>query len=497
MRHMRTQFLTYASRPMWRSYSTVLAAIVFLGCTKTNPVLECDKTGACTDPRFPFCDATGSIAGDPGRCIAVSCTAGTFAACDGENAVVCDAAGTNYQLMSCPNGCDAAQGGCIPCQPNMKACGDHTLYTCDASGAHTAETCAAGCVDGTNPHCAILQPRHLPGVCDTPGQGTLEIASNTTFDTAVDSNCTGGLVQQSGGPEICVVRNASMHLASSAKLRIVNGVTTTREGNVKDRPIAIVVDDDLSIEGVVDASSEQASGVASPGGGYQNDDPGQTGTSTVGLGGAGFATAGGDGGSFQADGGAMNGGPQLPNPLNSAVFAGGPSALGNGGGGVLLVSCHGTVSISGSVQVGGAGGPSGYISGFLCASGLGGGAGGNVLIEAMDINITGSLFANGGGGGAGCINSFGLAGGDGPMSDTMAAFGGTAASGAGAGGIGGLGVNLPGKGATAQMSAGGHPGGGGGSVGWLQTSTPDGATPMLTPAHVSPPLQPNAISTTK
>lgn len=496
---MRTQLLTYASSPMRRSSPTVLAvALVALisSCTKTNPVLECDKTGVCSDPRFPFCDATGDVAGDPGKCIAVACTPATFAACDGDNELVCDAAGTNYTSMHCENGCSAAEGGCIPCLPNMQACGGNTLYSCDASGSATPLMCDAGCVDSPTPHCAELDPRYLPGACDQPGQGTLHVDADRILDTSVDTNCTG-LVHQSSGPDICLVRYDSAVITAGATLHVTNTSQAGSKDNVKNRPLAIVVDHDLVIDGVIDAAAKGS--ISGPGGGYVLAGDNTQGA-IQGFGGAGSGTPGGNGGTFQADGGAQNAGPQLGNPLGLASFVGGSANFGGGGGGLLLVSCRGAVNISGIVNVGGGGGLSGDPANvFACGSGTGGGAGGNVSIEAVDIAVTGSLFANGGGGGAGCVSSnanAGANGDDAPLSDVMPARGGVAVTGGGSGGKGGIGTSPPGDGRAAIMSAGGYPGGGGGSVGWLLTSTP-GATPSLTPAHVSPPLQPNAISTVK
>lgn len=496
---MRTQLLTYASFPMRSSrlWSLVVGfAIVGSACTKTNPVLECDKSGTCTDPRFPFCDATGAVAGDPGKCIAVACTAGTFAACDGDNELVCDAAGTNYEAMHCANGCSATAGGCIPCLPNMQACGDGMLYSCDTTGSATAVACDVGCVDSPTPHCGAIDPRHLPGVCDQPAQASRVVGSSTTLDTSIDTNCTA-IVSQTGGPGICVLRYKSFQLASAATLRVSSAPQGGAVNNVKNRPIAIVVDDELIIDGLLDASG--GSGVPSPGGGFATSG-GTTQAGTNGLGGAGFATPGGNGGTFQADGGAQNGGPALPNPISTAVFTGGPANIGLGGGAVMLVSCRGDVKVAGTVHVGGGGGPSGYLTGLGCVSGMGGGAGGNVLIEGARVEITGSLYANGGGGGAGCVGNTQATqeqnGEDGPMSDVSPAHGGVAVSGAGAGGKGGLGTSAPGDGRAAQMNVG-TPGGGGGSFGWLETSTPAGNAPTLTPAHVSPPLQPNATSTVK
>jgi hypothetical protein len=472
--------------------------LVWSGCsTKKNPALVCDN-GQCSDPHFPYCDLDGVIGGDPNTCIAVECAAGAFGACDGDNVLTCDGSGTGYNVQHCLNGCSAGAGGCNPCQANMMACGSNgALDACDGSGHNTETQCAAGCDDSPQPHCAYLQPQFLAAdICDTPGQAALVITDNHTIDTAVDANCTGGIVPQSGGPGLCVVRLTSMSVASSATLRVIATLTSNEVGNSLDRPVAFVVDQDITIDGTLDASARgQTSG---PGGGFSLAGGTDFMGSSIGLGGAGFATAGGNGGSYQADGGAQNGGPQLPNLLTSAIYVGGPQNIGGGGGAVMLVSCRGTVSVAGTISVGGGGGSSGYL--VACTPGYGGGAGGSLLIQAMDIKLTGALYANGGGGGAGCVPNTQQTsqqdGQDASLSDTTPALGGTAVTGAGTGGKGGVGTSLPGDGRQAQMNVG-HPGGGGGSVGWLETATPTGTAPTLTPAHVSPPLQPNATAATR
>ena len=454
-------------------------------CTKKNPVLVCSN-GTCSDPAYPYCDRDGAVAGDPNACIAVSCAPGAFAACDGDDVITCDANGTNYDSKHCINGCSVDAGGCNPCQPNMSVCQSNgVLDTCDSQGQDTSIQCAAGCLDTPQPHCASIQPFFLPDACELPAQTAFDVTSDRTIDTSVEISCPGGTVPQGSGPDICVARYTSMSVAAGVKLRVTRSGADT---DARNRPIAFVVDDDLDIAGTLDASAG-AIGPA-PGGGYTS-----AGGDTFmggGLGGAGFATPGGSGGDFQSDGGKQNGGAQLPNPLTSSVFLGGARNFAEGGGAVMLVSCRGTVRISGAVHVGGGGGLGGSANGIICLPGAGGGAGGNVLIEGMNVDITGSLYANGGGGGAGCVPNTQATseqnGADGPMSDVVSGIGGVAVNGGGSGGNGGIGTTPPGDGRHAQMGVG-QPGGGGGSVGWLQVATPSGVTPTLTPSHVSPPLQ--------
>lgn len=471
-------------------YFLVALGMLSVACTKKNPVLVC-ANGTCSDPLYPFCDVDGAVDGEPGACIAVSCAPNTFAACDADNAITCDQAGTNYTTQHCVNGCSTDSAGCNVCQPSMSVCGtDGELHDCDAEGHDTPTPCAAGCIDAPAPHCAYLSPNYLPNVCDVAGQGALNITSSQMLDTSLDATCNGGIVPQTGGPDICVVRYATMSVSGMATLRVAASV---QHMSARNRPIAFVVDGDLVIDGTLDGaaigfrSSTRSSG---PGGGYVSS--GGNDLSAGGLGGAGFATHGGDGGSPTADGGAQNGGVQLPNPTTMSVFAGGPEASAGGGGGVMLVSCRGTVSISGVVSLGGGGGLSGNIASNVCVPGGGGGAGGNLLVEGVNVNITGSLFANGGGGGAGCVPTTQMTldqdGEDGQLSDIASASGGGAVSGAGSGGAGGLQTNAPGDGRRSTVS-GDYPGGGGGSVGWLQVGTPAAIAPTVMPAHASPPIQ--------
>lgn len=90
-----------------------LFVIVLAACTQRNP--ERCNDGLCVDPSRPYCDADGSIAGEPDRCIAVDCAPGTTDACRGDVAIVCDEAGSNYHEVECPLGCIPEQG-CRECE---------------------------------------------------------------------------------------------------------------------------------------------------------------------------------------------------------------------------------------------------------------------------------------------------------------------------------------------------------------------------------------------
>ncbi|MBA3501090.1 MAG: hypothetical protein H0T65_11985, partial [Deltaproteobacteria bacterium] len=109
---------------MWRG---VLICFFLSACSKPNP--ESCADGSCTDPAFPFCDSDGSVAGTPDKCIAVSCTASQFETCRGDDAIVCNAEGTNFDLVRCELGC-VDPIGCRDCASNANCTG--TTPVCDS-----------------------------------------------------------------------------------------------------------------------------------------------------------------------------------------------------------------------------------------------------------------------------------------------------------------------------------------------------------------------------
>lgn len=456
-----------------------MALVAFAGCTKQNP-LDCSD-GTCSDKAHPYCDKDGTVAGEPNTCIAPSCSApNVFVDCKGDTAVSCNAAGDGYTLTPCNMGCSAAAHGCNMCTPNGMYCTADGVQACGADGAPTTfEACAAGCVSDPQPHCAHLAARYLPSVCDTAATGAFDVPSNATLSTDLDAVCTGGIIQQTGAPEICVVRSKTITIESAATLK-VTGL----------RLLALVADDSLSILGSLDASADGPT--SGPGGGTSSSG-GMRNQTGRGGGGAGFKTAGAPGATSSTDGGAVNGGPAQADPAQLAVMVGGPRNDGGGGGGVLLVACRGEVAIAGAVGVGGGGGlgGTGDQTDLVFLNGGGGGAGGYVVIQGWRITITGSVFANGGGGGAGYYSPGGNGGDDGSWSSTVGASGGSAQASEGAGGGGSCKIGYPGVGKHPSNGSLSGAGGGGGGLGYLQTYTPMGVSPTMTPVDVSPDFQPN------
>ena len=448
-----------------------------VGCVKHNSK-ECND-GICSDAELPFCDGDGSVDGTPNTCIAVSCSPAAFEECRGDQLITCNADGTNYDVMTCATGCDEAAMSCRACTPNTTACSDEkTLVTCGPDGTSTTRVCDVSCVDGDSPHCAYAEPKYLPDVCDAVAPlPRLDFAGAGTFDTGLDTNCNGGIVAQASAADICVVRYGEISIASDA---IVNATGP--------RVLALIADDSLSIAGVLDGGAKGTTG--GPGGGFV--------LGAVARGdGAGFRTAGGAGGSSGA------GGLAQPNPATQDVIYGGTRAFGtttNGGGAVILTACRGTVSIPGTVTVGGGGGLGDLSVMGKLFGGFGGGSGGNVVVQGLAISISGQLFANGGGGGGGVVvgQVNGTPGSDGLASDTTAAPGGSATAPATAGGTGAVtnqNFGHPGSGAT--PGANGSGGGGGGSQGFLQTYTPNSVVPDLAPSHASPAVEQNGTIRTR
>jgi len=427
------------------------------GCTTVSNPRSC-ADGFCHDPALPFCDVDGTIAGGQRlTCIAVECTPLELAACRGDEAIVCNATGDDYDVTHCEGGCDAGTGGC--------------------AATH-------------------IIPRYLPTVCDQLAPAPeLTIAESMTLDTNIDANCNGGVVPQAAGPAICVLRYGKITLDRNRALKVTGS-----------RALALVADEALTIDGILDVSADGFTD--GPGGGFVTIlEP--TPIAPAGGGGIGFRTKGGSGGDGSGDGAANNGGAASMDPALLVDLVGAPGrfsvlpGFGSGAGGAAtMISCRDTVSILGMIDAGGGGGRGGAAFLFEVDTATGGGAGGNVVLQGMMVKVTGQVFANGGGGGAGCQQNSGNApeahpGADGTRSDAEPAQGGAPTNqGEGAGGAGGLGTSLPGLGKRPTAGNAGA-GAGGGSTGFFQAYMPASVTPMLMPAAASPAFQTNRTIPTR
>jgi hypothetical protein len=327
-----------------------------------------------------------------------------------------------------------------------------------------------------------------------------------TLDTDEDANCTGGVIDQATGPDICVIRHDSITLESAA--------TLTARGS---RALALVADHEVAVRGTLDVSADGL--INGPGGGLVKS--GGVGVVPDGSGGAGFKTFGGDGGNDVENGGANNGGPAATmNPALLVELVGGTQGRpyvgscvndatcghpGGAGGALAIISCRGPVTISGLIDAGGGGGDPGtdnFDTPFPGPGGAGG-SGGYIVLQGMSVAVTGELYANGGGGGAGhpsarCDSGGSGCGSDATRSATDPARGGQPYGGSGAGGNGGREGAAPTFGwKRSMMPYATTSGGGGGSTGFIQSYTPSGVSPTVTPREVSPAFEPNLTAQTR
>lgn len=463
----------------------VLLLWVLLGACEAENPRNC-ANGVCEDPDFPFCDIDGAIAGNPHTCIAPSCTPSLPTACQGESSIVCDEQGTGFTSIPCEHGCNRDTFVCNHCTPDAVECVGSSLVTCGPDG-DVAQTvsCVAGCGASPEAHCVHIVPKYIPTACDVPTSNSpIDVMGAGMFDTDLSSNCTGGVVVQTGGPELCVVRHSTVTIHASAMMRFIGS-----------RAVALVSDGDLTVDGTVDVSARMDKN--GPGGGTTAS--GGVSNTPNGWGGAGFHTAGGSGGSSTTNGGAGNAGGTSVDPATLTVLVGGPvdgftmsPSSGGGGGALTLISCRGAVVVSGTINAGGGGGYGGGILLAMLLGGSGGGAGGNVVLQGLDVRVTGRLFANGGSGGAGkpTNQATGANGFDGNAGVMPSPGGAATGTGEGVGGTGGY-LNLPGGAGGRYTGAGTSAGGGGGGVGFFQSYTPSNRAAVLTPAEASPAPQPN------
>jgi hypothetical protein len=296
-------------------------------------------------------------------------------------------------------------------------------------------------------------------------------------DTGLQAICNGGIIPQTSAPSLCVIRAGTISVAANVTLRFTGSSIP-----------ALVADGDLTIDGTLDVSAD--ADMNGPGGGFTS---GEILTGISGGGGAGAKTFGGNG---SAAAGTPPSGGAAVDPLSFAGMRGGlrpansPNNFllpvsGGAGGGLLLVSCKGTVRISGLLDAGGGGGRGGrdQVAGaqFSPTGAAGGGSGGYVVMQGAQVELTSTarLFANGGGGGAGTNtnDASGSPGADGQRA-VSAAIGGSGTSPGGNGGF----TSNPMNG-TYQAGSGGA---GGGAAGWIQIYTPQGVTPIRQQAAVSP-----------
>lgn len=427
-----------------------------------------------------------------------TCTPNEFIACDANGARICNSTGDGAITQDCGiPGCNTDAKRCNQCVPDTSACNSAALDRCGADGLPSGhKICLLECKTSPVAHCTYIEPQYLPNVCDVAASlPDLIVDDFRNLDTTINDNCTGGIVTQISGPEICVVHHGSIRIASSGNLTVLG-----------TRTLAFVADENLVVEGTLDVGANESMSGA---GGASAESGDAVAASTAG-GGAGYATAGAPGGSTSQDGGGGHGGAQATNPALVSVLVGGTrptrrfgGAPGSGGAGgaATLIACHGLLSVTGTIDAGGGGGQGGRagVTATQMWSGAGGGSGGYVVLQGLSITVTGQLYANGGGGGAGWAlgsSQNGQPGEDGTRSTTFSAGGGVSFGSEGAGGAGARLGTLPTSGKRPR-DANGLPGAGGGAIGFFQTFAPAGATIVLTPIAASPGFGSNIMIATR
>lgn len=412
----------------------------------------------------------------------------------------------------------AVDDGVIDAPPDVAIDAD---LSCTCSGGKLTcgsvnTTCTLGCMPMTvGARCLDVDPSNGVGIT-AAGALTTDITVNggiATFNT--DTGAISGVITRSAGQG--VIANIAFELRTTGTQPIgvwtfhrfaVNGGAAVRFTGA--RSAVFVSGTSVAVGGTIDGTGGCAGSdvaCAGPGGGVGGNaaiatgcGPGGTGAAATSAGGDGGGGGGGGRGAGAAGGlgggdgtGGVGGGACVAanaEPLvgGSGAGAGGPGAVarckGGGGGGALQITALESLTVSGTITLGGAGGEGGAgdPNTSNAAAGCGGGAGGTLLLEAPAATISGTLAANGGGGGGGASGANpGSPGAPGGVTATPASGGAPAGIG-GAGGAGAAGATAPVVGSPSTI---GNGGGGGGGIGAIYIRTSPG---MLTQGGVATPV---------
>src|SRR5262245_6095326 len=339
----------YPASMGWRFL--VLSSLLF-ACTKQNP--KSCRDGVCNDPSLPYCDVGGELSGTPFTCVAGDCTAGTFAACRGDTAITCNAAGTSFDDVQCELGCDAASGGCRLCNPNETACTNGTLATCDAAGKVVSGRSSPPGGFEVLPRCRDFSPSNGPATFLDLVAAPREVALSGGRGATETSTGAIGVV---GQPALTVPNFLVPAPADGASIRVfvvhnltlgdveVSGTSLTA---TSQPAVAFVASGDILVSGfVTTAGPSRRVDDAAPGavvfssctGGPSQFNTFGGADAITGAGGGGHATAGTKGGDVDVvllgrAGGAASGNPTLV-PLRGGCWS---SNLSSGGGAIQLTS---------------------------------------------------------------------------------------------------------------------------------------------------------------
>ena len=377
--------------------------------------------------------------------------------------------------------CNGAQPGCdvamtedrtvtatfVPfaCEPNVTTCSQQTLVRCDANGMAHVSTCLFGCEPGGT-RCYDLAPSNL-GMTECLDGAAVEPDAGIPDGATI--NTDSGAITLAGGGTLAIPSETIEAPTDGVAVRCfrANNLTIGNVTVVGERALAIAANGTVTITGNLSVS---ARAFDTPGPGHLSRSSGcrgENGTNAGffnlgGSGGAGFRGAGGRGGSGGPRAGGGAGGPANGNdelvPLRGGCSGGGAGFF-QAGGAVQLAS-RVEIAVEGGITANGWGGGRPDIS-----TPWGGASGGGVLLEAPLVRLRkqGLLVANGGGGG-------GVTPGEPGGLTTLGAMGGPgeAATGRGAGGLGGAVLNARFGDDSAGVGVGG---GGGGSSGRVRVNS--------------------------
>lgn len=309
-----------------------------------------------------------------------------------------------------------SMGDVLPdaCEP---ICQGDQIIECQGPPTECDVTCDES---GSTPVCMTLDAPNLGAVSFLQKPPRADRLILTSLNTSDDCNDTHDAFydvrgQGRGFPEICVL--AATEVVVSGEVTISGARALAIVGR------SIVVERDAVIR--LDANGR----TPGPGGYVPADGPQRGGTDSDGGGGGGMGGAGGRGGGGNNDRGNPGGAVASLTRLiggsgggtgNNNNDWGQGRARGGAGGGALQLVAFDSVSVAGTINIGGGGGAA------TDRDGGGGGAGGTlVIVSARDVVFLGALI--GGGGGGGCRGQEG-----GEASDTtMRASGGSNCGGQG------------------------------------------------------------------
>lgn len=405
-----------------RVLGMLAGAILAAGCGASTAQddcagVTCSSRGQCEiadglpvcrcDPGYqPTQDGLGCELANQDACTPIDCSGHGRCRLDADSRPYCDCASGYYPT---PDGLDCQAHNCTEDCGNLGCCGSR---------------------------CCQLVPTGRAVLGDVVANGLVRTASG---DFHTETNCTPGaslgdcqVVDQPGGPPVCVCRLAELRIQGPLRVR-------------GPHALAVLAARSITVQATLDLAGQGAT--PGPGAASQPE--------------AASGWYGGRGGSFGSRGGS-SGQPVRGDAYLSPLLAGqtgqsgcGPRAGGGGGGAVQLFALE-RLEVTGEIRAGGGGGQGGGtdVHPGVCLGGGGGGSGGAILLESAQVIVSGRMAADGGGGGGGGNNQ-GSTGGDGANAEPgQAAAGGEGRDGAGCALVGSIAGGDGGAGSLAASNGG-------------------------------------------